>query len=661
MPATRRSNLDNMPGGDAMFGTGANPNPPRSYGPRPTGPVPPSGRRKPWPKAEHRTDQSGRSSSTQPLSSGYQDQELVSRLRQLWTIARNERRNRHENWIRNYRLVHSKFNQNVSSWMPSPKDSEIYPALSSMVAWMTDQQISMDFVPTVDPSFEIYDQVNNIADDLSAVMFSNWSNEDYDSQIKLGIWDAFIYGIGIFKNVWDNSRAEGMGNAILRRVDPWAFYPDPRATSFDDMEYTIEAHMMSLDEIVRRYPDAEVMLASMGGSSVSELDARPSSSDGSSAPRTNPGALSGAATQWNARNSSGPRASDPTPSFVVYEYWIKENHVWYDEDKDADQHKAEEGGDTPMKLGDKHVETRWRVVVLCADHILLNELASDLWSHAQHPYERYTFDDIGEFYGIALVDHLAYPQIYINRLLTAIQHNTELTGNPVLVEAENSGSSRVGIVNRPGQRIALRGPAGMSGKPEWLVPPPMPTTVMELIQFWINRIENICSLSGMQKGMAPTQRSAEGILTSVQEAAFVRVRSALHNLESTLRRCTMKLADLVVDNYTEPRIMGILGPDGRDFSIALQERHFYTPTPDGEAPLRFMLVIGAGSTTPTSRQARIAETDKLFALGVVDDEYVLQTYQIRHIEEILKRKYEKMQMGLLGGGPGARQRAGRTS
>jgi hypothetical protein len=189
------------------------------------------------------------------------------------------------------------------------------------------------------------------------------------------------------------------------------------------------------------------------------------------------------------------------------------------------------------------------------------------------------FDDIGEFYGISLVDHLAFPQIYVNRLLTALQSNAELTGNPIFMEPVNSGLARTAIINRPGQRLKVSGPQAMQNRPDWLTPPPMPAQVMDIIQFWINRIENILGLSALQKGITPTQRNAEGALNMVQEAAFVRIRSALSNLQSCLQRCAVKLCDLIVDNYTEPRMMAMVGKDGEMTAKALAGRHFYVHPP----------------------------------------------------------------------------------
>lgn len=593
------------------------------------------------------------------------EQDLISKLRQMFQQARDHKRGRYDQWMRNYKLVNNKMgSQTASNWAPSPRDSEIYPTLSALVAWMTDQSTIIDCTPYSDPGSLYYTFISGLANDLSAVLYSTWQVEDFEAQIKLVLWDAFIYGIGIFKNVWDNSLDDGYGNAMLKRVDPWSFYPDPDATSMEDAEYFVEARRMSYDELERRFPDKSAVLEASNSSGLDQIDERPTIfNDQSKKPKANPGALPSGQGRWSTPRT-GPRTEVfPNQTVVVYEYWVRENRDWLDDDEGVTKDKAEKDRDNPKdppQLAERHVEDAWRVIVLANGVILMDEWADELWSHKQHPYERYVFDDTGEFYGIALVDHLAYPQIYINRLLTALQYNAELTGNPIFIDSANSGLSRVGIINKPGQRLTVTGAAAMQNKPDWLTPPSMPQQVMDLVTFWISRLENTSGLSAIVRGATPNSRNSEGVMSSIQEAAFVRIRSALRNLEKTLERSAIKVADLIIDNFTEPRFLAIVGQTGELSTMALHARHFYSPSDGGATPLKFVIQIRAGASMPTSRQARMAEADQLFALQAIDDQALLEAHQYPHIPEILERKYNKIQAGLMGG-TGARQRAGRKS
>jgi len=510
---------------------------------------------------------------------------------------------------------------------------------------MTDQDPDVGFLPAADPNSVYYDDCQKLASDPDMVYQSVWMNEDYDREIKIMLWDTFLFGLGTLKVIWDNATAGGAGDAVWKRIDPWMLYHDPYASNYDDMEFIIECRRVSYNELERMYPDTAHLLRYQSSSSDG-LDERPQFQDDNAYPKA-PflGNLSTGITVWNQRVSKG-RMFEPLPGFVTREYWLKEND---------DVPNEGYPGLNPYK------RPRWRCIVVCNNQILFNEWADDLWQHAQHPYEDYRFDDIGEMYGISLVDHLAYPQIYINRLLTALQQNAELIGNPIFLEPTNSGLSRIGIINRPGQRLPVStATAAGSNLPRWLEPPQMPQAVRDLVDFWISRIENTAGLSALQKGNAPNQRNAEGVINNIQEAAFVRIRSAISNLQWMYRRASVKAADLIVENYTAPRIVAIVGEDGDKDALSLTSRHFYNPGDGGMTPLKFVLRVEAGANLATSPQARMANAEKLAALGLVDDEYVLHVHRIKDAKKILARLYQKRQMGLVGGGAGQRQKQGRT-
>lgn len=586
--------------------------------------------------------------------------DLVNKLKQLYEVARNARRQQYDAWRRNYRLVNNKGGGSPSA----PRDSEIYPTLATIAAWMTDQHTNVDVVAAADPNSDYYNFMTAIAMDLATVMQTNWTVESENQQVKMAVWDAFQYGAGFFKAIWDQSLAGGLGNAKAIRVDPWALYVDPTATSLDDCEYLIEVHKMSLAEIERRWPGHGTALeAALSSGSPDAMDSRPTQNEeGSRAPKANPGNFGGVSgTRWSSPSGRGPESAT-LPSIVVYEYWIKENDEYWDsdladDDKGLTQANTERPKDKSEEEDEKHVAVRWRVVVMAGSQILMDDWADDLYTNGDHPYERFVWEETGEMYGIALVDHLAQPQVALNRLLTALQQNAELTGNPIFLEAANSGLDRVNVINTPGQRLRLSGTGAMANnRPDWLHPPEMPNFVQQLVEFWIQRIENISGLSGAIKGGAQVNRTPEGVVSTIQEAAFVRIRSALSNLEVALGQISYKLADLIIDNYTEPRVIGVVGPEGRSTALALSSRHFVVPTHSGAAPLKYSLLIQAGASMPTSRQARVAEADTAYAMGIIDRQAWFEAHSYPNYQAVLKRVTEAEATGNFNP-PGKRQRA----
>src|SRR5215831_15527357 len=89
---------------------------------------------------------------------------------------------------------------------------------------------------------------------------------------------------------------------------------------------------------------------------------------------------------------------------------------------------------------------------------------------------------------------------------STIQQNAELAGNPILLEPANSSTNRQPITNRPGMRMEYSVQQSQAGKPEWLEPPQIPQYILELLKFWISRMENTSGISGIAKGQSPPGR-----------------------------------------------------------------------------------------------------------------------------------------------------------
>src|SRR5579862_3796929 len=109
------------------------------------------------------------------------DLEYINYLRNLFTSSRKAKTPRYDSWNRNYKIVMNRYQSAVfANWAPQPRDSEVYPILSSLVAWMTDQEPDIGFMPSANPNSEYYQWINKISDDLSSVYATNWVNEEYD-------------------------------------------------------------------------------------------------------------------------------------------------------------------------------------------------------------------------------------------------------------------------------------------------------------------------------------------------------------------------------------------------------------------------------------------------------------------------------------------------
>lgn len=565
------------------------------------------------------------------------EMELAGRVRNLFLRSRDKRRPLVQQWNKNYRMLRNKFYTSARpSYMASPEIPEIFPLIASFVGWMTDLRPAWSTIPYSMPHSAYHNLMSQLGNDLSIVLQARWSDDELEAEEEKIIWDSQIYGTGIAKIGWDATEARGLGDVVVRRVDPYTFYPDPQATNLKDSNYFIEARTYTLQELNRRWPGSgDLFLAGL----EEDVDSAPTQmGPREEMPMANPGAISPATVPrysmyGQSRLDSGAYED---AGVTVFECWLREHEV------------IEEDGSTTVKDG-------WRVVIVAGNRVLMNERAEDLWEHGEHPYERYVAYELGEFWGISLVELLISPQEVLNRLLASVQHNIDLVGNPVFKEGTRSGMQRTQITNKPGQRVTVN----ENSTAEWLDPPDLHPMIPELFRYYLARMESISGLQAI-RGNSPSGRNSAEVVDSMQEAGFVRIRMALRNLERFLRRVGMKTAGLIVENYTHPRMIAYVGPDGEESVTGLLGEHFYIPGPNGSMPMRFRLNVDVGAQTQTSREARESKAITLYGLGAIDRMALLEAVDWPHRQEIAKRIAELEAAGAFNA-PGARQRSRRSS
>lgn len=592
-------------------------------------------------------------STSSSFNGSNNDWKLANGIRNLYTSASKAKQARVAQWDRNWKLLNNRvWPEARAQWLPAPSLSEIMPIIASIVAWQTDQRPKMNCVPQVDLNAAYATDLSGMCQDMETCIYAAWQQHLFEAECEKVCWDTGTFGTGIYKSLWDSSFSEGLGDISMVRVDPYTFFPDPQATSMADANYFLEVRTMALQEVDRRWPGSAKYLNEMY---ETDTDRRPELYTGNgNQPMANPAALPGG-TQWYGLPGQAHDHIYMNKGVTVIEAWLRETEIIK---PTKEQLKAD------PEAEDK-IHDQWRCVIIASNIVLFNERAIDLWNHGRHPYSRQVFQDMGEFWGISLVEHLAPLQIAINRLLAAIQMNAELCGNPTFMEDTRSGLQRTQIVNKPGQRLT-KNPGSETA---WLVPPPMSSDVPNLIQFYLHEMERISGLSAISRGMSPQGRNAADVLDAIQEAGFVRVRLSLRNMERALMEQGNLLTSLIVENYTGPRIISIVGPDGERTVRQLNGKHFYVPSmppqapqqidpqtgqpkpqpPPDPMPLSFKVRIQAGSSLATAATARKQEVGQLFGLGVIDRQAVLDTIDFPGRAAILQRMQMQEQAAQLAG------------
>jgi|HubBroStandDraft_6_1064221.scaffolds.fasta_scaffold00184_11 hypothetical protein len=564
----------------------------------------------------------------------------------MYSISKDTKGAMRTEWTRNYKITKNRSAPNVPS-APGTRANEVFPTIDSRVGWMTDQEIQFTVTPASDP-FSMQSILYDIlGEQLQSVMNSILRTDGWYSEIVQMLWDSAMFGPGFLKVVWDAGLAGGLGNVALKRVSPWCLYVDPFATDMEDANWIIEVHTMTAADMERRYPQlSRALIADAVRSGDQSADHIPPSQFTGRQKQTGVGRLdpvgSGPTvppTTWGAQGGARQHRGYVSREGVsVYECWIKENYA-EEVDGPGEYHTA--------------VVDQWRVVVHSGGRVLLDEIAENLFGTDRHPYVRYVDVETGEFWGDPIVRDLAPCQQNLNTILAMTVNNIVYTGNPMLSTTKGSGADRSSVVIGPGRIFDVNpSPGGGSQDPRWMQPPQIPQAAMETIMFLRDEMERIAGLSGSQKGEMQSGRATDKQVQATQEAGFIRIRSALRNLEETLRKAGELVANLIILYYDTPRFVAIVGQEGENTSVRLAGQHFMVPTLDTETkkyrpvPMRFVLTVNSGSAKPTSRAARVSEAFKLKQLGVVDNLYVLQACQVSHAQTIMERQQQQEQKQL---------------
>lgn len=577
------------------------------------------------------------------------DQQTLAFVADLFSEAKTEKRKMLERWNRYYRAFRNKaWSEYRANWLPSPSASEIFPSYHTLVSWMTDQTPVLRASPRpelrnghVPPT----DAVLQKASDMGDVLRSWWTTAGCNPHLQMALFDMLTYGAGILKTGWNQSLNNGLGDATMTRLDPYNALPDPFASSEADMRYFLEVSRVPLFEINVRFPDRGGYVEPDGGKGE---DRRPSDRSGFQViPMANPGATGvTGAFPGTATANIPPRygypgfggSKDYTKTVLLVECWVRTTETYSIPFIENGEYKGNIDVEKPI----------WQYTAV-ANGVVLTPDVTNPFDHNQLPYSRLPYCEIGEWWSIPMTEHVGPAQVALNRLLAAVQTNAELVGNPIFIEDQNAGISRTKIINRPGGRITKNAGAEV----RWLDPPAVSSNVTDMASFWIDEIDKITGVSSV-RGQNLRRREPGSAVDAVQEAAFVRIRSVLRNMEEALRKAGSQVTSNIVQFYIEPRTIAEVGPRGSDQYLQLDAKHFFLPVPkdpEGQelelVPLDFDIWVESGSTQPLSRTARAAEMDTLFFQGVVDDQAVADAHDVPDSRAVLERTQAKKNAGVL--------------
>lgn len=565
--------------------------------------------------------------------------------------AKKHRKQYDERWLDYYKMFRG---QQWKEQRPSYRHSEVinmvFQSIQSTVPIQTDARPRIQFLPTEPGDMQLSEMINSACE-------SDWERKNWLSILTDVVYDSNFYGTG-FGYMGIEEGEDGTPEICFEAADPFYFYPDPNARDVNEKrcKYVVYAEPVDVSVLKVEYPDnakhfkGDVLDAVQGNKLRSDPIKYKS-------PVDNTTVIEGDGQLDTSRNDQCLKVT----------VWVHSDE--FDEEKKEQQDPETGAVTTEYEQKLKYPKGRKIVVaggVLCEDD-------ANPYEDGKFPYARlvnYTLPR--EFFGVSEVEPLESPQKIFNKTLSFALDIMTLTGNPIWVVDTTSGVDTDNITNRPGMIIEkepgseVRREAGVDINPAVF-------QLVDRIRSWFN---DTAGSQDVTRGAKPEGITAMGAITALQEAAQTRLRLKARHLDSFIQQMGQLYVSRVFQFYTAPRIfrltndqgaaqyfkmhiepvmdeMGqpVTNPDGTPARKALVRSYLQNPetgeySEDLEAKEfqvrgKFDVKVGTGSSLPFAKAEKFAQAEKMFTMGAIDQQALLEASDYPNWETIMARMEAK--------------------
>jgi hypothetical protein len=549
------------------------------------------------------------------------------------------------NWMHYYKMWRGDQWHNVK--MPNFRQQEvinmIWQTIQSNMPLQTDVRPKISYIPE-EPNDTAFAEV------LNQVSESDWERKNWLTQLSEVILDGYIYGTGFAQMGYDPDDDYGVGSATFESVDPFYVYPDPEARDVNgpDSFGMIIAEPMCTKRLKQMFPKHADKIKS----DVKDV-------------------ISSSKTSLNDFKIKASNTDKDMPDITFLDGQEKAEErtllitAYLKPQETQDQEEMEEDGS--VKVVTKKVYPFGRVIkVACGVKLDEKQLP---FENGKFPFARYVNYILPrEFYGVSEVEQLESPQRVFNKLLNASLEILNLMGNPIWVVDTASGVDPHHLVNRtglvvekePGSEVRRESGVQLSGSA---------LSLIDRLETWFN---NVSGTQDVARGQTPGSVTAASAIEQLQEAARTRIRQKQRNLDAFIRDIARQYSEIVLENYTKPRIFRVTNDEGSTeffkFSITKEQgplgefdekkvaviQRFAEGEIDGndvvieETPTKMALQssafdvrVNTGSTLPFTTAQKEQQALNLFDRQVIDAEELLSIMEFPNREEILNRMEQK--------------------
>lgn len=426
------------------------------------------------------------------------------------------------------------------------------------------------------------DQIDSkLAEDLEHALSYIWDAQDLDIKLPKTVRGTVVLGNYFQKVLFNPHIRQGSQRGMIEvhPVSPFAMYPDPEANCFENARYVAHIQDLPYDWLLENYPDlAEDIPAGDWDLALHSMKYKQQDYDGV-VPVA--GTTGSGAAGWLMpfERGSGEKMKGLGQRLRVMELFLRE---------------------TANVI---------RRLLLANGRVLENEVfgvpnvSGGIRAFREFPFVHYVYTPLEwSFWAEGLVRSLEGHQLELNKVRSLIlDHILWGLFSPWIIDKE--AQVDVQFDNGPNSKIYKMKEGQVRREP----PAAMGNEVFHVSDMIRFEMEMITGHVEVLQGRRPVGIEAARALEIMQEQANTRLRQHARHLEYSTEKLGELLIDFIAAYWTEPRMIRMLGPDGKRAYKMLNGLDVRGHEYDVD--------IKAGSTLPFSRAQMMSEAVQLAQIG----------------------------------------------
>lgn len=410
-------------------------------------------------------------------------------------------------------------------------------------------------------------------------------------KLKESVWHSLKTSAGFWQVLWNEDSEDGQGEVEVNVVDPYDIYWDPAARHPNEAKFVIMAVRRYIDDIKEDPKYDKEKTKEINGDkqlAASPLKAR----------------LLQAEKGMDFYNKHDKEGS----TIIVRECWLKE--------------KQKDGS------------TKVRIVVTADDKMIRNELTE---------LDRFPFFKLAcdveplSMYGQGWVKNLIPANRALDRLESSLAEYNDLVNKGKWVSDKGAGV-RV-INNEHGQIMEKKRGFDVHQEPIASLSPAIYTQIENMNRY----IEDIGGAHDASLGRIPAGAKSGKALEALQAGDSNNMSEIVENVEEFLEEVYEYILSLASEKYQFARQIVPVSQSGeREFIEVIGEQAKHKPEGATVIPAKNMVDVKITSWLAHTSEVRREILKELYALQAIDQQTLLEGYEIGSVADIIQRTKEQM-------------------